>query len=44
VKAVLKAGGVMVNDASGPSFYVLADAEGNEACVCTWTERDERGW
>jgi len=24
------------------SFWVLADAEGNEACVCTWTGRDEQ--
>lgn len=23
-------------------FWVLADTEGNEACVCTWTDRDER--
>lgn len=25
-------------------FWVLADAEGNEVCVCTWTDREERGW
>jgi hypothetical protein len=24
------------------AVWVLADAEGNEACVCTWTDRDER--
>ena len=22
------------------SFWILADAEGNEACVCTWQDRD----
>jgi 4a-hydroxytetrahydrobiopterin dehydratase len=44
VAAALGAGGHLVNDAFAPSFWVLADAEGNEACVCTWTDRDERGW
>jgi 4a-hydroxytetrahydrobiopterin dehydratase len=44
VRAALAAGGVLVSDAAAPSFWVLADAEGNEACVCTWLERDERGW
>ena len=23
-----------------PAFWVLADPEGNEACVCTWQGRD----
>ena len=44
VAAALAAGGTLVSDAAAPSFWVLADAEGNEACVCTWLERDERGW
>jgi len=44
VRAALAAGGVMVSDAAARSFWVLADAEGNEVCVCTWTDRDERGW
>ena len=44
VRAALAAGGTLVSDAAAPSFWVLADAEGNEACVCTWLERDERGW
>ena len=35
VDAALAAGGTLVNDAHAPSFWVLADAEGNEACVCT---------
>ena len=25
---------------SSPAFWVLADPEGNEACVCTWLGRD----
>lgn len=36
VRAALSAGGRLVTDAHVPSFWVLADAEGNEACVCTW--------
>ena len=24
----------------GTSFWVLADLEGTEACVCTWQDRD----
>ena len=23
-----------------PAFWILADPEGNEACVCTWQGRD----
>ena len=44
VRAALDAGGVLVNDSYARSFWVLADIEGNEVCVCTWTDRDERGW
>jgi 4a-hydroxytetrahydrobiopterin dehydratase len=44
VRAALAAGGRLVNDSFARSFWVLADAEGNEVCVCTWTDRDERGW
>jgi 4a-hydroxytetrahydrobiopterin dehydratase len=44
VQAALAAGGTLVSDEAAPSFWVLADAEGNEACVCTWLARDERGW
>jgi 4a-hydroxytetrahydrobiopterin dehydratase len=35
VQAALAAGGRLVDDAHAPEFWVLADAEGNEACVCT---------
>lgn len=41
VRAALAADG-LVNDSFARSFWVLADAEDNEACVCTWTDRDER--
>ena len=40
VAAAVAAGGHLVSDARAPSFWVLADAEGNEACVCTWQARD----
>ena len=39
VAAALAAGGHLVNDARARAFWVLADAEGNEACVCTWQDR-----
>ncbi len=40
VQAALAAGGVLVSDDLARAFWVLADAEGNEACVCTWLDRD----
>ncbi|MDH3680934.1 MAG: 4a-hydroxytetrahydrobiopterin dehydratase [Acidimicrobiia bacterium] len=36
VAAALAAGGTLVTDRYAPSWWVLADADGNEACVCTW--------
>jgi len=39
VAAALAAGGTLVSDARARAFWVLADAEGNEACVCTWQDR-----
>jgi 4a-hydroxytetrahydrobiopterin dehydratase len=39
VAAALAAGGTLVTDRYARSFWVLADAEGNEACVCTWLDR-----
>ena len=35
VEAVRNAGGRLVTDEHAPSWWVLADAEGNELCVCT---------
>ena len=40
LSAALSAGGELRSDAVAPAFWVLADAEGNEACVCTWQGRD----
>lgn len=39
VDAAVAAGGRLVSDEAAPSCWVLADAEGNEACVCTWQTR-----
>lgn len=43
VDAALAAGGRLVTDEFAPSWWVLADAEGNEVCVCTWQGRDHSG-
>jgi 4a-hydroxytetrahydrobiopterin dehydratase len=40
IRATLDAGGRLINDAEAPAFWVLADPEGNEVCVCTWLGRD----
>jgi 4a-hydroxytetrahydrobiopterin dehydratase len=40
VAAALAAGGVLVDDSYARAFWVLADAEGNEVCVCTWQDRE----
>ncbi len=40
VAQAVAAGGRLVTDEFAPSFYVLADAEGNQVCVCTWQDRD----
>jgi len=40
VAAALAAGGALLSDSRAPACWVLADAEGNEACVTTWQDRD----
>ncbi len=40
VATAIAAAGRLVSGIRAPSFWVLADAEGNEACVCTWQARD----
>jgi 4a-hydroxytetrahydrobiopterin dehydratase len=42
IQAALDAGGVLVSDDSARSFWILADVDGNEVCVCTWLDRDGR--
>ena len=42
VRAALAAGGTLLDDSHARAFWVLADAEGNEVCVCSWMDRDER--
>jgi 4a-hydroxytetrahydrobiopterin dehydratase len=38
--AALAAGGTLVSDAEARAFWILADAEGNEICICTWQDRE----
>lgn len=40
VQAALAAGGRLVSDAFARAWWILADADGNEACVCTWEDRN----
>ncbi|WP_425271150.1 VOC family protein [Micromonospora arborensis] len=40
IAAALAAGGTLVSDAHAPRWWVLADAEGNEACVATCVGRE----
>ena len=40
LQAALAAGGTLLDDRAAPAFWVLADPEGNEACICTWQGRD----
>ena len=41
VAAAIAAGGTLLSDRRAPAFWVLADPEGNEACVCTWQARGD---
>lgn len=43
VGAVVEAGGTLVTDRFAPSWWVLADAEGNEACICTELDPSSAG-
>lgn len=40
IDEAMAAGGRLVSDADAPAWWVLADPEGNEACICTWQGRD----
>lgn len=39
VAAAVAAGGTLVSDRRARAFWVLADADGNEICICTWQDR-----
>ena len=39
LEAALAARGRVVDDSRARAFWVLADPEGNEACICTWQDR-----
>jgi 4a-hydroxytetrahydrobiopterin dehydratase len=40
IEAALAAGGHLVSSEEARAFWILADAEGNEVCICTWQDRD----
>jgi 4a-hydroxytetrahydrobiopterin dehydratase len=40
IDAAVAAGGTLVSAEEAPAFWVLADAEGNRICLCTWQDRD----
>lgn len=40
LQAVLDAGGTLVSDDRAPAYWVVADADGNRSCICTWQGRD----
>jgi 4a-hydroxytetrahydrobiopterin dehydratase len=42
LEAALAAGGRLVTDRFARSWWVLADADGNEVCICTWQDRSPR--
>ncbi|MEH0931364.1 VOC family protein [Micromonospora sp. CPCC 205558] len=44
IAAALAAGGRLISDEHAPKWWVLADAEGNEACVATWLGRGSHRW
>jgi hypothetical protein len=38
VDNAIAAGGEILDDSRAPAYWVLADGDGNRACVCTWQE------
>lgn len=42
IAAAIEAGGELVDDTAAPRFWVLADPEGNRACLTTWQGREPR--
>lgn len=40
ISAAIAAGGELVDDTAAPAFWVLADRQGNRACLTTWQGRE----
>ncbi|GAA0276572.1 4a-hydroxytetrahydrobiopterin dehydratase [Cryptosporangium japonicum] len=40
IAAAIGAGGRLVDDTAAPAFWVLADPQGNRACLTTWQGRE----
>lgn len=40
IARAIEAGGRLLSDEHARAFWVLADPEGNEVCICTWQDRD----
>ena len=40
IAAAIQAGGELVDDTHAPAYWVLADAQGNRACLTTWQGRE----
>ena len=40
IAAAIEAGGELVDDTAAPAFWVLADPQGNRACLTTWQGRE----
>lgn len=40
IAAAIEAGGTLVDDTAAPAFWVLADPQGNRACLTTWQGRE----
>ncbi len=41
IRQALDAGGTLVSDHEAPAVWVLADPQGNKACITTWQGRDQ---
>ena len=42
IAAAIEAGGALVDDTAAPAFWVLADPQGNRACLTTWQGRESQ--
>ena len=40
LQSAITAGGQLLTDEYAQAFWVLADAEGNEVCLCTWQDQN----